>query len=166
MTELYIYIKDLIRRYQFPHTEQESYKIDLLYHATAHFKLRKFVHNIKPKELTYDKMIEVAKAHERTCDEYQIHKQAHSVALPQSITSNKYFVEVFSERPSEGDLWQMWMLTTLVNAQPLVLYEVAVVRRRSFGRRHSSSQHTPSPRRLQQQRQRRHSSKQFKEGKG
>ena len=86
--ELDIYIKDLIRRCQFPHEDQESRKIDLLYHATAHFEVRKFVHNAKPEELKYDHMIEVAKAHERTCQEYQIHKQAHAVAPPSNIYSN------------------------------------------------------------------------------
>ena len=50
--------------------DQESHKIDLLYHATAHFEVRKFVHNAKQEELKYDRMIEVAKAHERTCQEY------------------------------------------------------------------------------------------------
>ena len=75
--ELDIYIKDLIRRCQFPPEDQVSRKIDLLYHATAHFKVRKFVHNAKQEELKYDRMIEVAKAHKRTCQEYQIHKQAH-----------------------------------------------------------------------------------------
>ena len=48
MAELDIYIKDLIRRCQLPHEDQESCKIDLLYHATAHFEVRKFVHNAKP----------------------------------------------------------------------------------------------------------------------
>ena len=33
-------------------------------------------------------MIEVAKAHERTCQEYQIHKQAHVVAPPSNSYSN------------------------------------------------------------------------------
>ena len=82
MAELDIYIKGLIRRCQFPQEEQETCKIDLLHHATAHFEIRKFVHNAKPEELKYDKMIEVAKAHERACQEYQIHKQAHSMAPP------------------------------------------------------------------------------------
>ena len=76
--ELDIYIKDLIRRCQFKTEEVESQKVDLLYHATVHFEVRKFVHNAKPHEFTYDKMIEVAKAHERTCHEYQLHKQAHA----------------------------------------------------------------------------------------
>ena len=80
--ELDIYIKDLIRRWQFPQKEQETRKIDLLYHATAHFEIRKFVHNAKQEELKYDHMIEVGKAHERTCQEYQTDKQAHSMAPP------------------------------------------------------------------------------------
>ena len=86
--ELDIYIKDLIRRCQFPPEDHESHKIDLLYHATAHFEVRKFVHNAKKEELKYDCMIEVAKAHERTCQEYQIHKQAHSMANPSNSYSN------------------------------------------------------------------------------
>ena len=86
--ELDIYIKDLIRRCQFPPEDQESRKIDLLYHATAHFEVRKFVHNAKQEELKYDCMIEVAKAHKRTCQEYQIHKQAHSMANPSNSYSN------------------------------------------------------------------------------
>ena len=86
--ELDIYIKDLIRRCQFPPEDQESCKIDLLYHATAHFEVRKFVHNAKHEELKYDCMIEVAKAHERTCQEYQIHKQAHSMANPSNSYAN------------------------------------------------------------------------------
>ena len=52
--ELDIYIKDLIRRCQFPQEDQQSHKIDLLYHATAYFEVRKFVHNAKPEELKYD----------------------------------------------------------------------------------------------------------------
>ena len=71
-----------------PPEDQESHKIDLLYHATAHFEVRKFVHNAKQEELKYDHMIEVAKAHKRTCQEYQIHKQAHSMANPSNSYSN------------------------------------------------------------------------------
>ena len=70
-----------------PRRIQESHKIDLFYHATAHFEVRKFVHNAKPEELKYGRMIEVAKAHERTCQEYHIHKQAHSVAPPSNYSN-------------------------------------------------------------------------------
>ena len=61
--ELDLYIKDLVRRCQFKKGEEESCKIDLLYHATLHFEVGKYVHNAKASELSYDKMIEVAKAH-------------------------------------------------------------------------------------------------------
>ena len=87
MAELDIYIKNLVRRCQFNQTEQELHKIDLFYHATAHFKVRKFVHNAEPEELTYDKMIELAKAHERAYQEYHIHKQAHSMAPPSNYSN-------------------------------------------------------------------------------
>ena len=86
--ELDIYIKDLIRRCKFHPEDQESRKIDLLYHATAHFEVRKFVHNAKHEELKYDRMIEVAKAHERTCQEYQIHKLTHSMVNPSNSYAN------------------------------------------------------------------------------
>ena len=57
--------------------------------------------------------------------------------------------------------------TTTVNAQPLVLYAVAVARRTTGSNSvEALGEHTPSPRRPRQQRQRRPSSKQFKQGKG
>ena len=63
----------------------------------------------------YDHMIEVAKAHERTCQEYQIHKQAHLMAPPPSNYSNPLIqtsaLSVFSERPSQENMWQMWTLS-------------------------------------------------------
>ena len=68
--KLDIYIKDLVRRCQFSQGKQESHKINLLYHATLHFEVRKYIHNAKPEELSNDHMIEVAKAYERTCHEY------------------------------------------------------------------------------------------------
>ena len=66
--ELDMYIRDLVRRCQFKQAEQESRKIDLLYHASAHFEVRKFVYNAK------------SEAHERVCQEYQIHKQGSKLA--------------------------------------------------------------------------------------
>ena len=126
--ELDIYIKNLVRRCQFKQAEQEPHKIDLLYHATAHFEVKKFVYNTKPEELTCDKMIEVVKAHERTCHEYQIHKQAHFVAPPppvitlilcfKQVLCQSLFRNALPRRPvANADAH-----TTKVNAQPLVLY--------------------------------------------
>ena len=122
--ELDIYIKDLIRRCQFPPEDQESRKIDLLYHATAHFEVRKFFHNAKQDELKYDRMIEVAKAHERTCQEYQIHKQAHSMANP----SNSYANPLIQTRKAlpRKPVASADAHTTTVIAQPTEPHAVSV----------------------------------------
>jgi len=75
--ELDLFIKELIDKCKFPPEEVESRKIDLLYHATAHFELRKYVQTAKPRELTYEKMIETAKTHERTCQDFKSYKASH-----------------------------------------------------------------------------------------
>ena len=173
--ELDIYIKDLARMYQFQQAEQELHKIELLYHVTAHFEVRKFVHNAKPKKLTYDKMIEVTKAHERTCHEYQMHKQAYSMASPVN-TPNLCFKQVLC--------WSLFRKalprSPVANVDTHNHSECPSFRTtcsgcgknhwvqqcRSSGRRHSSLGCTPSPRRPQQQGQRRQSGNKFNKGRG
>ena len=169
--ELDIYIKDLVRRCQFKQQEQDQRKIDILYHATAHFEVRKFVHNTKQGELSYDKMIEVAKAHERTCHEYQQHKQAHSStvsnyqnpliqtnALAKSFQKNRPCGKCgrnhnHSDCPAHGqtcrscgrkNYWTQFCRT----------------------RRSSSSGCTPSPHKQQNRQRRPSSSKQQRQGRG
>ena len=175
--ELDIYIKDLIRRCQFPPEDQESRKIDLLYHATAHFEVRKFVHNAKKEELKYDRMIEVAKAHERTCQEYQIHKQAHSMANPSNSYANPLIQtnalsKSFQKGPpkktcgkcgrshSHGDC-QAYGTTCSKCGRPNHWAQQC----RSSGRRNSSTGRSPSPGRPQN-RQRCFSGNKPNKGKG
>ena len=175
--ELDIYIKDLIRRCQFSPKDQESRKIDLLYHATAHFEVRKFVHNAKQEELKYDRMIEVAKAHERTCQEYQIHKQAHSMANPSNSYSNPLIQtnalsKSFQKGPpkktcgkcghshSHGDC-PAYGTTCSKCGRPNHWAQQC----RSSGRRNSSTGHSPSLGRPQN-RQRRFSGKKPNKGRG
>ena len=45
--------------------------IDLLYHATIYYEIRKFVQESDPAALTYEMVIEKAKAHERNVLEYR-----------------------------------------------------------------------------------------------
>ena len=175
--ELDIYIKDLIRRCQFPPEDQESCKIDLLYHATAHFEVRKFVHNAKHEELKYDRMIKVAKAHERTCQEYQIHKQAHSMANPSNSYANPLIQtnalsKSFQKGPprktcgkcgrshSHGD-YPAYGTTCSKCGWPNHWAQQC----RSSGRRNSSTGRSPSPGRPQN-RQRRSSGNKPPKGKG
>ena len=176
--ELDIYIKDLIRRCQFPPEDQESRKIDLLYHATAHFEVRKFVHNAKHEELKYDRMIEVAKAHERTCQEYQIHKQAHSMANPSNSYANPLIQtnalsKSFQKGPprktcgkcgrshSNGDC-PAYGTTCSKCGRPNHWAQQC----RSSGRRNSSTGRSPSPGRPQNRQRRTSGNKQPNKGKG
>ena len=51
--------------------------IDLLYHATIYYEIRKFVQESEPAALTYEMVIEKAKAHERNVLEYKDHQASH-----------------------------------------------------------------------------------------
>ena len=51
--------------------------IDLLYHATIYYEIHKFVQESEPAALTYELVIEKAKAHERNVLEYKDHQASH-----------------------------------------------------------------------------------------
>ena len=51
--------------------------IDLLYHATIYYEIRKFVQELDPAALTYELVIEKAKAHERNVLEYKDHQASN-----------------------------------------------------------------------------------------
>ena len=54
--------------------------IDLLYHATIYYKIRKFVQESEPAALMYEMVIEKAKAHEHNILEYKDHQASHGGA--------------------------------------------------------------------------------------
>ena len=54
--------------------------IDLLYHATIYYEIRKFVQESEPATLTYEMVIEKAKAHECNILEYKDHQASHGGA--------------------------------------------------------------------------------------
>ena len=51
--------------------------IDLLYHATIYYEIRKFVQESEPDAPTYEMVIEKAKAHECNILEYKDHQASH-----------------------------------------------------------------------------------------
>ena len=51
--------------------------IDLLYHATIYYEIHKFVQESEPAALTYELVIEKAKAHEHNVLEYKDHQASH-----------------------------------------------------------------------------------------
>ena len=105
-------------------------------------------------------MIEVAKAHERTCQEYHIHKQAHSVAAPSYSYSNPLIQTKCGCSHSHGDCPAHG--TTCSKCGHLNHWAQQC---RSSGRRNSSTSHSPSPGRPQN-RQRWFSSNKPNKGRG
>ena len=59
--------------------------IDLLYHATIYYEICKFVQESEPAALTYELVIEKAKAHERNILEYKDHQASHGGANSASL---------------------------------------------------------------------------------
>ena len=51
--------------------------IDLLYHATIYYEIRKYIQESEPAALTYEMVIEKAKAHEHNVLEYKDHQASH-----------------------------------------------------------------------------------------
>ena len=61
-------------------SHEEERMIDLLYHATIYYEISKFVQESDPTALTYEMVIEKAKAHERNILEYKDHQASHEGA--------------------------------------------------------------------------------------
>ena len=51
--------------------------IDLLYHATIYYEIRKYIQELEPATLKYEMVIEKAKAHEHNVLEYKDHQASH-----------------------------------------------------------------------------------------
>ena len=86
--DLDLHIKQTVRGCQWQKESKEERMIDLLYHATIYYEIRKFVQESDPTALTYEMVIEKAKAHERNILEYKDHQASHgkqTVCLPTII---------------------------------------------------------------------------------
>ena len=80
MADLDLHIKQTVRGCQWKKEAEEEQMIDLLYHATIYYEIRKFVQESDPATLTYKLVIEKAKAHECNVVEYKDHQASHGGA--------------------------------------------------------------------------------------
>ena len=80
MADLDLHIKQTVRGCQWKKESKEERMIDLLYHATIYYEIRKFVQESEPATLMYEMVIEKAKAHERNVLEYKDHQASHGGA--------------------------------------------------------------------------------------
>ena len=78
--DLDLRIKQTIRGCQWKKDTEEEQMIDLLYHATIYYEIRKFVQESEPATLTYKMVTEKAKAHEHNVLEYKDHQASHGGA--------------------------------------------------------------------------------------
>ena len=77
MADLDLRIKQTVKGCQWQKESEEERMIDLLYHATIYYEIRKFVQESDRNVLTYEMVIEKAKAHERNVLEYKDHQASH-----------------------------------------------------------------------------------------
>ena len=54
--------------------------IDLLYHVTVYYEIRKYIEESEPAALKYEMVIEKTKAHEHNVLEYKDHQASHGGA--------------------------------------------------------------------------------------
>ena len=75
--DLDLCIKETVRGCQWKKETEEEQMIDLLYHATIYYEIRKYIQELKPAMLKYEMVTEKPKAHERNCLEYKDHQASH-----------------------------------------------------------------------------------------
>ena len=78
--DLDLRIKQTVRGCQWKKETEEERMIDLLYYATIYYEIGKFVQESEPASLTYEMVLEKAKAHEHNILEYIDHQASHGGA--------------------------------------------------------------------------------------
>ena len=79
-SDLNLRIKQMVRGCQWKKETEEERMIDLLYHATIYYEVRKYIQESEPAALTYEMVIEKAKVHECNVLEYKDHQASHGGA--------------------------------------------------------------------------------------
>ena len=80
IADLDLHIKQTVRGCQWKKESEEGRMIDLLYHATIYYEIRKNIQESEPAALKYEMVIKKAKAHEHNVLEYKDHQAAHGGA--------------------------------------------------------------------------------------
>ena len=78
--DLDLRIKQTVRGCQWEREHEEERMIDLLYHATIYYEIRKFVQEANLATLMYEMVIEKAKAHGHNVLKYKDHQASHGGA--------------------------------------------------------------------------------------
>ena len=85
-------IKNLVERCQYSTEEKLVRRTELLFHATKHFEVKKWVHSKKCREdVTYQALLQYAKEHEMTVKDFKRHKSNGGVAQLTTVDAIKTF---------------------------------------------------------------------------
>ena len=86
MADLDLHIKQAVRGCQWKKDHEEEWMINLLYHATIYYEIRKYIQESEPAMLKYKMVIEKAKAHEHNFLEYKDHQASHGEPTAHLLT--------------------------------------------------------------------------------
>ena len=87
-------IKILVKKCGYPtNEEKERCQLELLFHATKHFKVKKWVRSqtALKETVTFEKLLQHAKQHEATVKDFQRHKSNGGVATSTTINEIRTF---------------------------------------------------------------------------
>ena len=145
--DLDLRIKQTVRGCQWQKESEEERMIDLLYHATIYYEIRKFVQESDPNALTYEMVIEKAKAHEHNVLEYK-----QTVRLPTII-----HCYLLTHYPKDGPVAAVIMANVVANvASPMSGATVLCMAKLAIGAKASIISKLSVVQRLQPRRDRAH----------
>ena len=87
-------IKILVKKCGYPSNEEkERCQLELLFHVTKHFKVKKWVRlqTALKETVTFDKLLQHAKQHEATIKDFQQHKSNGGVVTSTTINEIRTF---------------------------------------------------------------------------
>ena len=116
--DLDLRIKQTVKGCQWQREHEGERMIDLLYHATIYYKIRKFVQESDPTALTYEMVIEKAKAHERNVLEYKDHQASHGGANSAPSYNNPCYL--LTHCPKDGPVAAVIIANVVANVASLM----------------------------------------------
>ena len=85
-------IKNLVEKCQYTEAEKLVCRTELLFHATKHFEVKKWVRSKKQwEDITYTALLQYAKGHEMTVKDFNHHKSNGGTAQPTTINTIESF---------------------------------------------------------------------------
>ena len=95
------HIKILVERCSYTtENERKECQLELLFHATKHFEVKKWVRSqtAQGEKVTFDKLLQHAKQHEATVKDFHWHKSNRGVAMETTINE----IRTFKHREGQG----------------------------------------------------------------